>query len=563
MNYKYFIRYLSLILLFCLFAGGKALAQTDVNTLDLTAEEKAWLSQNKEILVATDPTMAPLEFIGPNGEISGVAGEYLNLFSQILDVKFKWVGNNNWAEGLEKIHSGDAHMVSGANNTESRREFLTFTDSFLNVSHVIFAREGSDLFGDMNALAGRTISQVKGFSVSKTIAKEYPEIIIIEVDTVADALHLVADGVVDAYVGSISIAAYYISEEGLYEITVVGAAPYSGANAMAVRNDLPLFASVMQKVMKSVTVNQKVVLSQKWLALKYEPEENYDLLIRGGIIALAILMAFLFWNYSLRREIQMRKTAQSEMMISQEKARSAQAEAEKASEAKSTFLANMSHELRTPLNAIIGFSDTMSSGVYGKITQSKYQEYLIHIKDSGHHLENVIDDILDLSKIEAGKWQMHMADFSLVECVNSAIAMLDVQAQDKHIDLHIENITEDKILKIYRDESAYKRIIINLLSNAVKFTLDDGVIKCKIEKSDSGLINLSIIDTGIGIAESDLDKVIIPFGQVPETREMNKSGTGLGLPIVKQLVELQNDEFILTSELGKGTKASIIIHVEK
>jgi len=559
--YRFIKKYLFNFMIFSLLGMFSAHSQDTSPLIDLTPEERAWLSENKEILVATDPTMAPLEFIGNDGEISGLAGEYLKLISEKIGVSFVWSGNENWTVGVEQIHAKEAHMVSAANNTAERREFLTFIEPFLNVSYMIFAIQGGDSFGNMDALAGKTISQVKGFSLSDRIKEDYPEINIVEADTVTDALYLLSEGEVDAYVGSIAIAAHYISEEGLFELIVVGGAPYRGENAMGIRSELPLLASAMNKAMSSISVDQRAVISRKWLALSYEPNEYYELLLRGGIVGLIILFSFLIWNYSLRREILMRKIAQSEMLLSQKEAKLAQSDAEEANEAKSTFLANMSHELRTPLNAIIGFSDTMSSGIYGKIVQPKYLEYLEHIKDSGHHLENVINDILDLSKIEAGKWQMDFDNFSLVKCLQSSLKMLEVQAKHKNIDLHIENLTGDDALTINRDESAYKRIIINLLSNAVKFTPKGGVIKCKIEKLKDDIIKISIIDSGIGISEKNIDKVIVPFGQVPETRELNKSGTGLGLPIVKQLAELQGDEFILESKLGEGTKASVVINV--
>ncbi|MDG1709138.1 MAG: transporter substrate-binding domain-containing protein [Emcibacteraceae bacterium] len=181
-------------------------------SLNLTSEEQAWLRDNPEIIVATDPTVQPIEFIDENGEISGVAGGYLNLMVERLGVRFKWAGNQNWAEGLEMIHAKKAHMVSGANNTVERREFLIFTNSYFKVSHVVFAREGGDIFGNLDALSGKTISQIKGFSVSKLIAAEYPEITIVEADTVIGALKLVSDGTVDAYVGSIAIAGHYLSQ---------------------------------------------------------------------------------------------------------------------------------------------------------------------------------------------------------------------------------------------------------------------------------------------------------------------------------------------------------------
>jgi len=546
---------ISFFILISFSISNPTYAQT--SDLNLNDEERAWLSENPEILVATDPTMQPLEFIGEDGEISGIAGGYLKLMGERLGVRFKWVGNKNWAEGLELIHAKKAHMVSGANNTEERRKYLTFTNSYFKVSHVVFAREGGDVFGNLDALSGRTISQVRGFSVSRLIAKEYPEINIIMADTVVDALRLVADGTVDAYVGSISIAVHYISEEGLFELKVVGGAPYSGANAMAARIDLPHLASALRKAMNSITPQERAEISRQWLAFNFTNNDGYELLIKWGIGSIAVILIILFWNYSLRSEVRMRKIAQSESMASRAKETAAKDDAEKANVAKSTFLANMSHELRTPLNAIIGFSEAMSSGIYGEVKEPKYREYLKDIRDSGKHLESVIDDILDLSKIEAGKWQLTKKRFSLSNCILVAIKMLQAQADERGIELIFENITDDDDALINADENSLKRVILNLMSNAIKFSHQNGKIICRIENSVTDDFKLSVIDYGIGIDEIHMETVLSPFGQVHDVSDLNKSGTGLGLPIVKQLIQLHGGQFKLKSNLGEGTSAII------
>jgi signal transduction histidine kinase len=552
---------LTLVLVICDMGFAQSIEkQVFLEELNLTSEEKEWLLQNKNIIVASDPTMAPLEFITQNGEITGIAGEYLDLISSKLNVNFIWAGNNNWSEGLMKIHAKEAQVLSGVNNTEARREFLFFTDSYFNTSHMIFAREGGEKFGNMDGLSGFKISLVVDFAVNASIRNDYPNIEIVEAATVAEALLLVADGKVDAYVGSISAAAYYIAQEGLLELIVVGDSPYRDENAIGIRKDLPLLASAMQKAMITITPQEKTEISRKWLALNYEATESYDLLLKLGGIGSVVLGLILFWNYSLRREVYMRKTAQKEMKISREKARLAQAEAEEANAAKSRFLANMSHELRTPLNAIIGFSETMSLGLYGEIKQVKYLEYLRHIKDSGKHLESVINDILDLSKIEAGKWQIKPVRFSLSNCLKDAMRMIEIQASAKNIDLKYENLTNKVNLMIVGDENAYKRIVINLLSNAVKFTNQGGKIICKAFYDDDKRLILEVVDNGIGIPEDKIDQVLLPFGQVHETREMNKSGTGLGLAIVKELVEIHGGTFTLKSKVNVGTRAIISIN---
>ncbi|MDG1709137.1 MAG: histidine kinase dimerization/phospho-acceptor domain-containing protein, partial [Emcibacteraceae bacterium] len=266
-----------------------------------------------------------------------------------------------------------------------------------------------------------------------------------------------------------------------FNLKVVGGAPYSGANSMAARIDIPLFASALNKAMDSITPQERAAISREWLALSFNDNVGFETLLKWGLGVAAIIIIILFWNSILRREIKKRKIVQVELMASRSKEMAAREEAENANAAKTTFLANMSHELRTPLNAIIGFSESMTSGIYGEVKEPKYKEYLLDIRNSGKHLENVIDDILDLSKIEAGKWELEFSDFSLTDCIKSAMKMLNMQSEERNIELVLENKTNIDNIIINADESACKRAILNLMSNAIKFSNRDGKVTCRLE----------------------------------------------------------------------------------
>jgi two-component system, cell cycle sensor histidine kinase PleC len=245
--------------------------------------------------------------------------------------------------------------------------------------------------------------------------------------------------------------------------------------------------------------------------------------------------------------------------LSQNKAEIAQAEAEAENDAKSTFLANMSHEIRTPLNAIIGFSDVMLMGLYGKIKEPKYIEYLNDIRGSGEHLTTVIKDILDLSKIEPGKWQLEETEFSLLNCTREAAKILEQKATQKNVILSCGTDPRSQSVKLFGDMHAIKRSIINLLSNAIKFTGANGTVHCQTSCGEDGSVIIEIIDTGIGIPSHRLEHVLNPFEQGEQSYKLNEEGTGLGLPIVKNLIELHDGVFTLISDVGIGTRAIISI----
>ena len=232
--------------------------------------------------------------------------------------------------------------------------------------------------------------------------------------------------------------------------------------------------------------------------------------------------------------------------------------AEEANQAKSKFLANMSHELRTPLNAIIGFSEIMESGMFGPLGAEKYREYCSDIRGSGQYLLEVINDILDMSKIEAGRIRLDFEDLDLDSLLGEAMRVVGARAQDKQLQLSARTSPE---LRLRADRRALKQVILNLLSNAVKFTPGGGRVSVRGRASDH-CITLAIADTGIGIAKDALARLGRPFEQVESQLTKSHQGSGLGLAISKSLVELHGGHMRIRSTLGKGTLVMVQLPLE-
>jgi signal transduction histidine kinase len=230
----------------------------------------------------------------------------------------------------------------------------------------------------------------------------------------------------------------------------------------------------------------------------------------------------------------------------------AKAAAEEVSRTKSEFLASMSHELRTPLNAIIGFSDVMQKGMFGPIPE-RYRHYSSDIFQSGNHLLDLINDILDLSKLEAGKLELHEEEFDLALAVRVSMHLVEPQAQKSKVQL-INDIGHD--LPRVRGDNRRVRQVLNLLSNAVKFTPEDGHVRVSAANKKGGLA-IYVQDTGIGIAAAQISKVLEPFTQIDSKLSRKHEGTGLGLPIAKRLVELHGGTLTIESELNVGTTVTV------
>jgi two-component system cell cycle sensor histidine kinase PleC len=232
----------------------------------------------------------------------------------------------------------------------------------------------------------------------------------------------------------------------------------------------------------------------------------------------------------------------------------AKSSAEEANRAKTNFLSTMSHELRTPLNAIIGFSDLMVNGVFGPIGSPKYLEYAEDVHRSGHLLLDLINEILDLSKIEAGRYELYPEDVSVVPLIEDCVSVLSIIAQQREVEV---TFTADDLLIVRVDERALKQVMLNLLSNAVKFTPAGGRVSLEANIASDGMIAIVVSDTGIGIAADDLDRIFEPFRRGEAAVSRTHEGTGLGLAITKHLVELSHGRLALESQVGLGTTVTV------
>lgn len=280
------------------------------------------------------------------------------------------------------------------------------------------------------------------------------------------------------------------------------------------------------------------------------------------IFALLLLVtATASWSLSLARntrrraEVELRNRTKNAELL-ERAAAAAKEEAEKASNAKSEFLASMSHELRTPLNAIMGFSEMLTGNFFGPLGSAKYEEYVEDIHASSEHLLHLINDILDLSAIEAGKHPLAKESLNVNELIEDCSTIIVAGTNDKSVMYSVE-VTKNTG-PLYADRRAMKQILFNVLSNAIKFTPEGGLIALKVSTSNGHHV-FEVSDTGKGIPEKKLPSLTDPFVRIEDDPYKAQKGTGLGLAIVKSLVDLHEGELIIESEVGKGTVVTIIL----
>jgi cell cycle sensor histidine kinase DivJ len=259
----------------------------------------------------------------------------------------------------------------------------------------------------------------------------------------------------------------------------------------------------------------------------------------GGIVAVT-------------RDISDRKAQEAELLKTRD-------EAESASRAKTQFLANMSHELRTPLNAVIGFSEILNRELFGTLGEARYRDYARLIHESGEHLLHMVNDILDMSKIEAGKFKIVKEPFEVGPLVRSCCDIMRHTAEQRSLSLIVD--IEPGIPELPADKRACKQMLLNVISNAIKFTDPGGWVRVSAKAVGRGVL-LSVSDNGIGIAEADLPKLGKPFVQANNSYDRSYDGAGLGLSVVKGLTKLHGGKLELTSTLGSGTTVSIILPLD-
>jgi signal transduction histidine kinase len=280
--------------------------------------------------------------------------------------------------------------------------------------------------------------------------------------------------------------------------------------------------------------------------LPYEGDTGYALLTRLLSITVACLI-MLSYHYNLKHKVEALQMAKNE--------------AQEISNLKSQFLANMSHELRTPLNSVIGFSETIKTLEYSEKNMAKIEEYVEYINSSGNHLLGLVNDILDMAKIESGKMELKESDFWVDELISSTINLLEPQITKKSHKV-IEQSQNTPYL-LYADARLAKQMVLNLLSNAIKFTEKNGTIHIGYEILSNGNLHLYVRDNGRGMNEKALMKITDPFYQIDNAYARSEGGTGLGLSLVNAMIKLHSGQLSVTSTVDVGTTATLVFPKER
>lgn len=516
-----------------LIIAGQTVASENVAPQPAATKNVAGQSYN----FCFNPNWIPYEY-NDKGVPRGIFMDYVQLLAQRMGIQTSSHFTPNWSASLDAIRKGECDFLVGAVKTKEREEFLDFTQPYYDAVFILIGKKDKPFVGSLKALAGQTICGAKNSAIMQQIARDFPLIKQVGIETTEQAIHVLRTGKVDACVGSLD---QVVTELGWFfeDSKIIGKLDYPYPISVAVRKDLPELRTAFDRAIESITDTDRSQIMRRWSYVNIEEKVDYAIVWKTVGASVFLLGIFFLWNRRLQKEITQRKQAE---------------------EAKQSFMSMVSHELRTPLTAIIGMSARLNRTNLNR-QQAQYANQISH---SSELLLLVINDILDYEKLESSKFDIQHKPFKLNDIVNEVVDIISVAIAERNLRLSV-NLADNLPEWLVGDGLRLKQILLNLANNATKFT-EQGIIeilvKCEKKEASHCEILFSVRDTGIGISEDNISSLFTPFFQIDNFLTRSHGGTGLGLTISRQLVELMGGRIWVESEVGKGSDFQFYIPFE-
>ena len=517
--------------------------------LQFSQKEQNWISKHKVIRFVANSSWEPFEIIQKDQKkYLGIASDYLKLVSKKTGIEFKLDSNITWEDYINYKNIKNIEFLPCVIKTHKNSEYFNFSTEYLEYPIVMVTKNDKGFLADLNDLSGKKVVIEKGFSLDEIIKQNHSDIELVYASSTKDALKMVSNNQVYAYVAMLPVASYDINKYSFFNLKIAGKTKYTQKLKMAMNNDFEQIGiDIINKALESISKEEKRNIYNKWISIKFENSIDYTMVWQLSGLFLFFIMGSLYWNRRLSKEIQKTKQREKELELANKKAK-------EATKSKSEFLANMSHEIRTPMNSIIGFSELLSKLIKDPIQK----DYLDSIQMGGKALMAIINDILDLSKIEAGKFKIEKENINPKNIFNEMYSIFHAKINQKNLTFKID-IDENLPDAIIIDSVRVRQILLNLIGNAIKFTNNGTItlrVKSKFINDEKTKINLTIevIDTGRGIAKEFQEKIFQAFEQTNADDAKVFAGTGLGLAICSKLVKLMNGTIKVKSEVQKGSR---------
>lgn len=487
----------------------------------------------RNIAVATTTNWPPFAFVdSQTGSVAGIGYDFWKEIAERAGLKYSVMEYDSFARELADIREKRQDLAFSVGDTPERREYALFSLPYASFPLAIATSKEENFIPDVSRLEGRTIAIGRNFTAHQMMRDAYPDLDYLPSDNIRDGLQAVSSGEAYAYIDISPALIHAINRHGFTNLKISGETDLTFDLRLMARDDYPELVSIADKVIAAIPPERQQEIIRRWINVQYERGLDLrDILPWLAGMGLLILIPFAWLYYSKQQ-------------------------AERANRMKSEFLALMSHDLRTPLNAIMGFSDMMRSQTLGPIENPKYREYINDIHRSGELLVSLINDILDLSKVEAGKYQLAEEPVDIAAVAASSIHGCDILATPRGISI-APSIPSD-LPRLRADQRVMTQILNNLLSNAIKYSDRNGTIHVTAEAPSAGGIRIQVIDEGIGMSADEIARVTKPFERLNRDHSQRVEGTGLGLHLCHSFMQLLSGELHIESAVGKGTTVTLV-----
>ena len=531
----------------------------------LTGEEKAWLRKHGAIrmgFLASDSGVST--FDPATGEFTGVITDYIQFAADCLGnqkLEFQLVGYDSKEAELDALKSGEIDMIFHCDQNPNLAEEYHFACTNTTWTSNLMAVTNKQHFNENNV--NRIAVPQNKLSLKKYLAFYYPQWEIVDCDTQEDAARLVKDGQADCFVTGISSENKYSKKYSFYSVPLVNPV----RSCFAVNSGNRSLLSILNKTIKAMPVNMLAGAlamyksSARKVTLSDFIKDNFFkvMLISSIAVAVVLLTILMLLQKARKAEAAARKAANDTQELNA-KLQVAVEKAESANRAKSTFLSNMSHDIRTPMNAIIGFTTLALSNIDDT---ERVKDYLGKTLASSNHLLSLINDVLDMSRIESGKIHLEEVEVNLSDVLHDLKTIVSGQIFAKQLELYMDvmDVTDEDV---YCDKTRLNQILLNLLSNAIKFTPAGGTVSVRVRQPAGkvrgcGQYEFRIKDNGIGMSQEFAKKIFEPFERERTSTVSRIQGTGLGMAITKNIVDMMGGTIEVQTAQGKGTEFIVCV----
>ena len=531
----------------------------------LTGEEKAWLRKHGAIrmgFLASDSGVST--FDPATGEFTGVITDYIQFAADCLgnqELEFQLVGYDSKEAELDALKSGEIDMIFHCDQNPNLAEEYHFACTNTTWTSNLMAVTNKQHFNENNV--NRIAVPQNKLSLKKYLAFYYPQWEIVDCDTQEDAARLVKDGQADCFVTGISSENKYSKKYSFYSVPLVNPV----RSCFAVNSGNRSLLSILNKTIKAMPVNmlagalamykssaRKVTLSD------FIKDNFFKVMLISSIAVAVVLLTILMLLQKARKAEAAARKAASDTQELNAKLQVAVEKAETANRAKSTFLSNMSHDIRTPMNAIIGFTTLALSNIDDT---DRVKDYLGKTLASSNHLLSLINDVLDMSRIESGKIHLEEVEVNLSDVLHDLKTIVSGQIYAKQLELYMDvmDVTDEDV---YCDKTRLNQILLNLLSNAIKFTPAGGTVSVRVRQlagkvRGCGQYEFRVKDNGIGMSPEFAQKIFEPFERERTSTVSRIQGTGLGMAITKNIVDMMGGTIEVQTAQGKGTEFTVCV----